>query len=210
MDAHRRSRSAHHGGCLCHDAVFYKSTIAFSDKRRLCALDHRHHCVGSLYPRGGKTGDGSPPNESPRRGQPRWQAHRYHDTWTYACSVSWLWAYGRRHTPCGGVSQNGGETGVLRIDHLRCDTLNGKRRQLSMGETRDSNVSTCHAINVAQTEVDHDGLHPTLRARSDERQPSLEMHARQDRTAASQSRDSAPSTRPVSGYSRRQMTFRDR
>jgi hypothetical protein len=188
------SRHIHAGVPPYTDAIFVKPTIASADERRLCALDHRHPGVGILYPPWGKTGGGSPTNESPRRGKPRWQAHRHHDTWTHTCSVIWL---GRMvaHTTLAGAYPFGMRACCTPIQ--RCDTSNGERHELSTGETRESGVSIMprgqHLINgggsCGTTSRPANGM--------DEGQPSLVGLARQDRTAASQVRHPAPSTRPI-------------
>ena len=191
----------HAGVCPSTDAIFVKPTIASADERRLCALDHRHPGVGILYPPWGKTGGGSPTNESPRRGKPRWQAHRHHDTWTHTRSVVWL---GRMvaDTTLAGAYPCGMRACCTPIQ--RCDTSNGERHGLSTGETRESGVS----LPRGQHLTDGGGsCGTTSRPASgvDEGQPSLVEPARQDRTAASQSRHPAPSTRPMCGYSLRQF-----
>ena len=77
------------------------------------------------------------------------------------------------------------------------DTLHCGTRRVTLGETREHHRWSAKRRTVDENEDGWCGTTPHLTSSVVRGKPSLERHAYQDRTAASQPRDVAPSARPI-------------
>lgn len=101
---------------------------------------------------------------------------------------------GHLSTPRQHTVWRDGRAASSRMDD---DTLHCGTRRMTLGETREYHRGSALRRTVDEYEDGWCGTTPRLTSSAVRGKPSLETHARQDRTAASQPRDVAPSARPI-------------